>query len=155
MTRHDTTQGRTTIVVVILQHSTRETCGTQHHREASFLFFCLFLSLIVNDFESEERFIGMDNEHGNDLATAKANHGYGIYGFNGNGMTCSLFGKRRSLRSNRVGGFSSYLHFVRRKRKNVMIMVGIPNVCACVLTLGKRWIKRGPVLVTKKKIVNE
>jgi hypothetical protein len=54
-----------------------EPCIAQDHRRAFSCFVYFFLVCMIS---AREDFIGIDYEHGNrdDLATAKANHGYGI-----------------------------------------------------------------------------
>jgi len=71
----------------------------------------LFIFLSVHDFcEGRTLLELIDNEHGNDLATAKANHGYGIHGLMEMEYEMLLLGsKRRSLRSDGAGRFSFYL----------------------------------------------
>ena len=142
---------RVTIVVVSLaaQCSSVSLASREITGELTLLLVS-FLS--VHDFCEERVLLELINEHGNDLATAKANHGYGTHGLMEMEYDMLLLGSKRwSLRSDGAGGFSFYYYSCQKKSVMIMVDRYRKHVCVCAHAKGRYGIRGHLVLVLRKQ----
>jgi hypothetical protein len=118
------------------------------------LTLLLFSFLSVHDFCEGRTLLELINEHRNDLATAKANHGYGIHGLME--MEYDMFFGQQAMESTiRWGGRVLVLLTIVVRRKSVMTMVDRYRKHVCVCSCEGKIRNKRSSSISLEKIVNE